>query len=67
MYKDDSVVDKSSICTESEHVVTCTEGLLCCPADSQDLWNGHPRVYLSFDSSGFTQCPYCGDKYVLRR
>ncbi len=24
---------------------------------------GHPRVFLSFDSNGRAECPYCGRKF----
>lgn len=39
---------------------------LSCPQPEDDVWNMHPRVYLSVDKTGEAVCPYCGTKYVLQ-
>jgi uncharacterized Zn-finger protein len=38
---------------------------LHCPLDSMSLWNSHPRVYLSIETTGRAKCPYCGAEYTL--
>lgn len=38
---------------------------LHCPLDGMSLWNSHPRVYLSIESTGKARCPYCGAEYTL--
>lgn len=38
---------------------------LCCPRPGDEVWNLHPRVYLSIEKSGKAVCPYCGAGYVL--
>jgi uncharacterized Zn-finger protein len=38
----------------------------CCPGLNEEVWNGHPRVFLSFNNSGNAKCPYCGTKYQLK-
>ncbi len=38
---------------------------LCCPRPVDEVWNMHPRVYLSIEKSGEAVCPYCGASYVL--
>jgi uncharacterized Zn-finger protein len=38
---------------------------LCCPRPVDEVWNMHPRVYLSIEKSGEAVCPYCGARYVL--
>ncbi len=42
---------------------------LCCPLPGEEVWNMHPRVYLSIDEepSGEIACPYCGARYRLQR
>ncbi len=37
--------------------------LACPPEDA--LWNGHPRVFLSFEKSSEARCSYCGMRYRL--
>ncbi len=39
---------------------------LSCPQPEDEVWNMHPRVYLSLDNKGDAVCPYCGTKYVLQ-
>ncbi len=37
-----------------------------CPNPKMPLWAAHPRVYLTFDASGRTKCPYCSTVYQLK-
>jgi uncharacterized Zn-finger protein len=45
---------------ETIHVETSTVG---CDGGGGAL--GHPLVYLSIGSSGETDCPYCGRRFIL--
>ncbi len=36
-----------------------------CPPKTSSNWNMHPKVFLSFDAHGKTNCPYCGASYEL--
>tara|TARA_B100000953_G_scaffold26150_1_gene21205 strand:- start:281 stop:463 length:183 start_codon:yes stop_codon:yes gene_type:complete len=38
-----------------------------CPPKDSSKWNMHPKVYLSFDEVGRTNCPYCGTNYRLEQ
>jgi uncharacterized Zn-finger protein len=39
---------------------------LSCPLPAHAVWNEHPRVYLSIvEDGGQSQCPYCGNIYIL--
>lgn len=40
---------------------------LACPRPGDEVWNMHPRVYLSFKGGVGTTvtCPYCGANYQL--
>ena len=38
---------------------------LCCPRPVDEVWNMHPRVYLSIEKSGEAVCPDCGAHYIL--
>ncbi len=40
---------------------------LHCPLPSMKLWNTHPRVFLSIETTGEALCPYCGTRYKLER
>ena len=39
---------------------------LSCPGRGDEVWNMHPRVYLTFGKSGGAVCPYCGAVYKLK-
>lgn len=39
---------------------------LSCPQPEDEVWNMHPRVFLSVGKTGEAICPYCGTKYVLQ-
>jgi uncharacterized Zn-finger protein len=38
---------------------------LACPRPGDEVWNMHPRVYLSIEKTGEVSCPYCGARYQL--
>ncbi len=38
---------------------------LACPRPGDEVWNMHPRVYLSIEKTGEASCPYCGARYQL--
>jgi len=37
---------------------------LCCPMNDTEIYNAHPRVYLTFENNE-ANCPYCNTKYIL--
>ena len=39
---------------------------LSCPLPTEELWNKHPRVFLTIKESGQAQCPYCGNKFIYK-
>jgi len=45
--------------------VTRADLPLHCPMDGMSLWDSHPRVYLSIETTGRAKCPYCGAEYTL--
>ena len=47
------------------YTVTARDLPLSCPMPDMSLWNGHPRVYLPIEETGFAKCPYCGAEYTL--
>ena len=49
----------------NRYEVTRAELPLHCPLDGLSLWNSHPRVYLSIETTGQAKCPYCGADYIL--
>jgi len=51
--------------TKSEYEVKRADLPLSCPTPEQQLWNSHPRVYLSIEQTGSASCPYCGARYRL--
>lgn len=50
---------------ENHYEVTRADLPLHCPLDGMSLWNSHPRVYLSVETTGKAKCPYCGADYTL--
>ncbi len=38
---------------------------LSCPMPGMYLWNSHPKVFLSIESTGDAKCPYCGAQYQM--
>lgn len=53
--------------TTSVTVVDRRDLPLCCPRPGHDVWNMHPRVYLSIEDAPNHEvtCPYCGAHYRL--
>ena len=39
---------------------------ISCPTPEMNLWNSHPRVFLSIEQQGHATCPYCGTKFLLK-
>lgn len=37
---------------------------LFCDGDERGV-DGHPRVWLQIDASGFVDCPYCDRRFIL--
>lgn len=54
-------------CTKKEKMISKADLPLCCPAPNERLWDGHPRVYLDIEKTGYVVCPYCETKYVLQK
>lgn len=52
-------------CTKKEKTITKKDLPLCCPAEDERIWDGHPRVYLDVEKTGSVECPYCETKYKL--
>ena len=50
---------------QMQYTVTARDLPLSCPMPDMSLWNGHPRVYLPIEATGFVKCPYCGAEYTL--
>ncbi len=40
---------------------------LACPPKNQEVWDMHPRVYLSIEATGKATCPYCSAEYILKK
>ena len=51
--------------TENRYAVTRADLPLSCPMPGMTLWNSHPKVYLSIETTGEAKCPYCGADYYL--
>ncbi|MCX7118256.1 MAG: zinc-finger domain-containing protein [Legionellales bacterium] len=56
---------KQAACTEKSYLVHLRDLPLSCPTEEMALWNAHPKVYLSIESSGVAVCPYCSARFVL--
>ena len=48
-------------------ILTEAELPLCCPRPEDSLWNAHPRVYLPLEKTGEEVCPYCAQRYRLKK
>lgn len=53
-------------CTQLSVELTSADLPLSCPMKDKQVWNAHPRVYLSLEESGTVVCPYCATKYTLK-
>ncbi len=51
---------------QMQYTVTAQDLPLSCPMPDMTLWNGHPRVYLPIEETGFAKCPYCGAEFTLQ-
>ena len=67
-------VDREAVTERSEHMpantkqtyhVTRKDLPLCCPMPDMEVWNSHPRVFLSIEDTGQAKCPYCGANFIL--
>ena len=56
---------KTQANAKSQYTVTHADLPLACPMPGMELWNSHPRVYLSIEETGHAVCPYCGAEYTL--
>ncbi len=54
-------------CINKEVTITQADLPLSCPVNNERVWDGHPRVYLSFGKESSVQCPYCGTIYHLKQ
>ncbi|TNF99493.1 MAG: zinc-finger domain-containing protein [Gammaproteobacteria bacterium] len=66
----DITVRNNSIPSNSkkQYVITQADLPVSCPMPEMELWNSHPRVYISLDPiTGRGKCPYCGAEYVLEK
>jgi uncharacterized Zn-finger protein len=52
---------------QHQYTVTPSDLPLSCPMPEMNLWDSHPRVYLSIESTGWAKCSYCGAEYTLIR
>lgn len=52
-------------CTQKKKDITRADLPLSCPTSDERIWDGHPRVYLSIESTGEVTCPYCETTYRL--
>ena len=59
------IVEKAKY--KSFGVVTKDDLPFHCPTKDSSKWNMHPKVFLSFDKDGKSNCPYCGTEYRLEQ
>lgn len=59
------MTDKKPCCAKTCYKVSPRNLPLCCPMPGMTLWNGHPRVYLPIEATGYAVCPYCDAEYML--
>lgn len=53
-------------CTHKRVTLSSAQLPLCCPLDSERVWDAHPRVYLVLDEEHPEAiCPYCETHYEL--
>ena len=60
-------VDEDLIPANSQHryQVRARDLPLSCPMPGMYLWNSHPKVFLSIETTGEAKCPYCGAEYHM--
>lgn len=52
--------------TEEYYQINSADLPLSCPLPNMQMWNSHPRVFLSLDADGKAHCPYCGAHFSLQ-
>ena len=52
--------------TKQPYTVKSSQLPASCPPRNSEAIGLHPRVYLKFDGSGNSKCPYCGAKFVIQ-
>ena len=50
---------------QRRYEITAQDLPLCCPSQTMEPWNSHPRIYLTIEKTGRAKCPYCGAEFVL--
>ncbi len=58
--------NKSVCCALVRYDVTKADLPLSCPMPNMRLWDGHPRVYLPIQATGYAVCPYCNAEFFLK-
>lgn len=51
--------------TQESYQISRDDLPLSCPMPNMKTWNSHPRVFLSLDTEGHANCPYCGSTFKL--
>ena len=59
------VVEKSQAVTKRQYHIQHSELPVCCPPVNSEVWDAHPRVYLSIEETGRVVCPYCDAEFIL--
>jgi uncharacterized Zn-finger protein len=59
-------VVKKRAALKKRYEVTRGDLPLSCPMPDMRLWDGHPRVYLPIEATGYALCPYCSSEYFLK-
>lgn len=57
--------DKPAAGHTKEVTVHLSDCPLPCPLPGENLYAGHPRIYLPIEETGRATCPYCSTRYVL--
>jgi uncharacterized Zn-finger protein len=58
---------KNTLANAKRHYeVTHADLPLSCPMPSMEVWDSHPRVYLSIEKTGRSICPYCDAEFTLK-
>ncbi len=50
--------------TQKADPIVVEEPVACCDGGTPAL--GHPKIYLFIDEKGYVDCPYCGQRFVLK-
>lgn len=60
-------MEKKQANSAKRYEVTDKDLPLSCPMPDMQLWNSHPKVFLSIEKTGEATCYYCGAHYELKR